>query len=112
MRTLKYLKDIVKVIIPKKQRMLLRFSKTNVLDDTSSATEDEARRNIVKLMNPKEDEKAKDRIFIKINQAFNRIKNGTFSNRDKKVILYLHLIINRSFHELSIKKLVMIQNMM
>ena len=39
--------------------MLLRFSKTNVLDDTSSATEDEARRNIVKLMNSKNDEDIK-----------------------------------------------------
>ena len=76
-------------MIPKKQRMLLRFSKTNVLDDTSSATEDEARRNIVKLINSKNDEKIREKTLIRINQAFDRIKNGPFSNQDKKVILQL-----------------------
>ena len=59
-----------------------------MLDDTSSATEDEARRNIVKLMNSKNDEDIKAKTLMRINQAFNRIKNGPFSYQDKKVILY------------------------
>ena len=73
--------------------MLLRFSKTNVLDDTSSATEDEARRNIVKLMSHEADnEEIKEKTLIKVNQAFDRIKNGSFSNQDRKVY-HLTLIL-------------------
>ena len=68
--------------------MLLRFSKTNVLDETSSSTEDEDRNNIVKLMNSKYDEEIKETTLTKINQAFDGVKNNFFSNQAKNVILY------------------------
>lgn len=71
-------------MVPKKHRILLRFAKKNVLDDTSSGTEDESLWNIVKLTN-NSNEVIRNKTHARINKAFNSMKKEPISEADIKV---------------------------
>lgn len=71
--------------MPKKHRVLLRFSKNNVLDDTSSGTEDEGRRNIVKLLNDKYDANVKERMNKKVRMVLKKMRDGPMDITDRRV---------------------------
>ena len=72
------------MIVPRKHRVLLRFAKNNVLDDTSSGTEDEGRRNIVKILSSS-DKEQRERMQIRVDKAFKEIQKGPLTLEDKKV---------------------------
>ena len=87
LKTIKQLKLMMKIMVPHYQRILLKFSKTNVLDDTSSGTDSEDKDNIVKLMHS-ENETIKENIAGKVNQAFEQVQNNYGSNGfDPKLML-------------------------
>ena len=74
LKTIKQLKLMMKVMVPHYQRILLKFSKTNVLDDTSSGTDSEDKDNIVKLLHSK-NQKVQENIAGKVSQAFEHVQN-------------------------------------
>jgi hypothetical protein len=77
---------MMKLMVPKKHRVLLRFAKKNVLDDTSSGTEDESLMNIVKLANCK-NEVIRNKTHARINKAFYEMKKGPMNEADFKVTI-------------------------
>lgn len=74
----------MKIFIPSKYRTLVRFTKANVLDDSSSGTDDESKRNVVKLINDRQ-QNLKRRARYKIEKAFKEIRDGPMDKVDIKV---------------------------
>jgi len=81
---MRYMKSLMKIFIPSKYRTLVRFTKANVLDDSSSGTDDESKRNVVKLINDRQ-QNLKRRARYKIEKAFKEIRDGPMDKVDIKV---------------------------
>jgi hypothetical protein len=77
---------MMKLMVPKKHRVLLRFAKKNVLDDTSSGTEDESLKNIVKLTKNK-NKLIRNKIHARIDKAFHEMEKGPMTEADLKVTI-------------------------
>lgn len=88
LKTIRELKLMMKILIPEHQRLLIKYNKTNLLDETSSGSDAESKINPV-ILSQSNNTETYDTIKDRINDAFDLVEKNQADSNNFKVMMAL-----------------------